>query len=89
MVYSLIRKDRTKSKEIMKFVILTTKKRNEKNLSHSEVIRLKRRGTWQLTLVFLPGESQGQRRLVGYKFMGSHRVGHDLEQLTMDACIQG
>ena len=47
---------------------------------------MKRRRTWQLTPVFLPGESQGQRRLVGYKFMGSHRVGHDLKRLTMHAC---
>jgi len=40
---------------------------------------MKRRRTWQLIPVFLHGESQGQRRLVGYRFMGSHRVGHDLK----------
>ena len=27
--------------------------------------------------VFLPGESQGQRSLVGCRLLGSHRVGHD------------
>ena len=29
------------------------------------------------TPVFLPGESQGQRSLAGYKFMGSQRVRHN------------
>ena len=33
------------------------------------------RRAWQPTLVFLPGESQGQRSLVGYsQSMGSQRV---------------
>ena len=32
---------------------------------------------WQPTLVFLAGESHGQRSLVGLQFMGSHRVRHD------------
>ena len=36
------------------------------------------RRKWQPTPVFLPGESQGQRSLVGWlPSMGSHRVGHD------------
>ena len=34
------------------------------------------RRAWQLTPVFLPGESHGQRSLVGYSLWG-HRVGHD------------
>ena len=34
------------------------------------------RRTWQPTLVLLPGESHGQRRLLGYSPWG-HRVGHD------------
>ena len=34
---------------------------------------------WQLTLVFLPGESHGQRSLVGYSPRDRKRVGHDLE----------
>ena len=37
----------------------------------------KRRRKWQPTPVFLPGESQGQRSLVGCCLMGSHRVRHD------------
>ena len=35
------------------------------------------RRKWQPTPVFLPGESQGQRSLVGCCLMGLHRVGHD------------
>ena len=32
---------------------------------------------WQPTPVFLPGESHGQRRLVGYTVHGLQRVGHN------------
>ena len=39
------------------------------------------RRAWQLTAVFLPGESHGQRSLVGYSPYG-HRVGHDLSDLA-------
>ena len=39
------------------------------------VMRIPWRRKWQHTLVFLPGELHGQRRLVGS--MGSQRVGHD------------
>ena len=35
------------------------------------------RRAWQLTTVFLPGESHGQRSLVDYKSTGSPRVGHN------------
>ena len=35
------------------------------------------RRTWQPTSVFLPGESHGQRSLVGYSPWG-HRIGHNL-----------
>ena len=35
------------------------------------------RRNWQPTLVFLPGESHGQRILAGYESIGSQRVGHD------------
>ena len=46
------------------------------------------RKAWQLALVFLPGESQGQRSLVGYSPRGCKRAGHDLvtkqqQQLVM------
>ena len=34
------------------------------------------RRKWQSPLVFLPGESRGQRSLVGYSPWGSQRVGH-------------
>ena len=33
---------------------------------------------WQLTPVFLPGKSHGQRSLAGYSPWGSQRVGHNL-----------
>ena len=36
------------------------------------------RRKWQLTLVFLPGESHGQRSLVGYSPWGHKRVGFNL-----------
>ena len=38
--------------------------------------RLLRRRAWQPTLVFLPGESRGQRSLADYG-PGSQRVRHD------------
>ena len=40
------------------------------------------RREWQPTPVFLPGESQGQRSLVGFKSMGSQRVGYDWSNLA-------
>ena len=36
------------------------------------------RRKWQPTPVFLPGESHGQRSLVGYSPWGCKRIGHDL-----------
>ena len=36
------------------------------------------RREWQLTAVFLPGKSHGQRSLVGYRPWGHRRVKHDL-----------
>ena len=35
------------------------------------------RRKWQSTPVLLPGKSHGWRSMVGYKSMGSKRVGHD------------
>ena len=35
------------------------------------------RRAWQLTPIFLPGESPGQRNLVGLQSMGSQRAGRD------------
>ena len=40
------------------------------------------RRAWQPTLVFLPGESQGQRSLVGYSPRG-HKESDMTEQLTL------
>ena len=40
------------------------------------------RRKWQPTPVFLPGESQGRRSLVGCLSMGSHRVGRDWSDLA-------
>ena len=37
---------------------------------------------WQSTSVFLPGESQGQRSLVGLPCMGWHGVRHDWSNLA-------
>ena len=42
------------------------------------VRRIPWRRTWQPTPVFLPGESRGQRSLVGYSPQGYKRVGHNL-----------
>ena len=36
------------------------------------------RRKWQLTPVFLPGKSHGQRSLVGYKVHGVAKLGHNL-----------
>ena len=36
------------------------------------------RRNWQPTAIFLPGESHGQRSLVGYNLWGRKSVGHDL-----------
>ena len=46
------------------------------------------RRKWQRTPVFLPGESQGQRSLVGC-CMGLHRVGHDWRDLAVAAAAAG
>ena len=43
------------------------------------------RRKWQLTPVFLPGESQGRGSLVGCRPMGSHRVRHDWSDLEAAA----
>ena len=43
------------------------------------------RRKWQPTPVFLPGESQGQKSLVGCHLWGSHRVGHDWSNLAAAA----
>ena len=44
------------------------------------------RRKWQPTPVFLPGESQGQRSLVGCRQWG-HRVGHDWSDLAVAAAV--
>ena len=41
------------------------------------VVKIPWRRKWQPTLVLLPGESCGQRSLVGYSPRGCKRVGHD------------
>ena len=46
------------------------------------------RRKWQPTPVFLPGESQGQRSLVGCHLWGSHRIGHDWSDLAAAADTQ-
>ena len=42
------------------------------------------RKKWQQTPVFLPGESQGRRSLVGCRSMGLHRIRHDWSDLAID-----
>ena len=44
------------------------------------------RRKWQPTLVFLPGESHGQRSLLGYSPWGRKRVRHDWSDLAW-ACV--
>ena len=39
------------------------------------------RRAWQTALVFLPGESHGQRSLVGFASKGSQKVRHDRRNL--------
>ena len=46
------------------------------------------RREWQLTPVFLPGESYGQRNLAGYSLWG-HRVIHDLTTKQKQAVYTG
>ena len=47
------------------------------------------RRKWQPTPVFLPGESQGQRSLMGCRLWGSHRVGHNWSDLAAAAvCVR-
>ena len=41
-------------------------RRHERSRFHPWVGKIPRRRAWQLTLVFLPGKSHGQRSLVGY-----------------------
>ena len=41
------------------------------------VVKIPWKRAWQPTPVFLPGEFQGQRRLMGYNPWGSQRVGYD------------
>ena len=43
------------------------------------------RRKWQPIPVFLPGESQGQRSLVGLPSMELHRVGHECHDLAAAA----
>ena len=54
-----------------------------KNLHAMQETQVRSRGQkiswrreWQPTQEFLPGESQEQRSLAGYKSMGLQRVGH-------------
>ena len=42
------------------------------------VVKVPWKRAWQLTPVFLPGESHRPRSLVGYTPWGHKRVGHDL-----------
>ena len=43
------------------------------------------RREWQPTPVFLPGESHGQKSLVGYSLWGRERVRHDLATKQQNA----
>ena len=49
-------------------------------LSHWTELKIRKpwRRIWEPTPVFLPGESHGQRSLVGYTVHGVIRIGHDL-----------
>ena len=52
-------------------------RRHKRNGFYLWVRKIPWRRAWQPTSVFLPGESHGQRSLVGSQSMGSQRVGHD------------
>ena len=53
-----------------------------KNLPAVQVRKMPWRRTWQPTPVFLPGESHGQRNLVGYSLWGS-KESDTTEQLSL------
>ena len=42
--------------------------------------------TWEPTLVFLPGQSQGQRSLAGYSPWGRKEL--DTTEVTQQACTE-
>ena len=46
------------------------------------------RRKWQPTPVFLPGESQGRRSLVGCCLWDCNRVGHDRSDLAAEVCTK-
>ena len=46
------------------------------------------RKAWQPTPVFLPGESHGQKSLVGFSPIVSQTVGHDWSNLACMYCLQ-
>ena len=48
-----------------------------------------RRRAWQPTPLFLPGESLGQRSLVGYSLWVCKRVGHDWSDLARTHGLRG
>ena len=50
-------------------------RRQKRHRFYSWIRRIPWRKTWQLTPVFLPAESQGERSLLGYKSMRFQRVG--------------
>ena len=54
----------------------------------SQVGKIPWRRTWQPTLVFLPGESHGQRRLVGYSPWDC-KQSNTTEQLTVQLLLEG
>ena len=60
-------------------------KRKEKNPLTSVYVLVAWRRKWQPTSVFLPGESQGQRSLVGYSPWG-HKESDTTERLSTYPC---
>ena len=61
-------------------------RRFERCRFNSWVGKIPWRRAWQPTLVFLPGESHGQRSLVGYRPQG-HKESDMTEPLSMHTCI--
>ena len=74
------------SKEELKSLLMNVKEESEKaglklNIQKTKIMAsspMPWRRAWQPTAVFLPGESHGQRSLVGYSPWGHKRVRRDL-----------
>ena len=64
-------------------------RRHKRYEFNPRVGKIPRRRKWQLTPIFLHGESHGQRSLEAIQSMGSQRVSHDRRDLAHRWCSGG